>query len=402
MFWRTVVRWDEAKPETFRNSEEWGHDIRLGVNDLIVRDEKGGRRLTSFSGKERNHLFLNANGTFADVSPLSGLDSPADGRSFTYWDYDRDGWLDIAVVNSFNPLLNLYRNRLGSIAADSRSGRAVMLRFVGGNATDAPHASYSCRDGVGAKVRVELGDKTLFREYRCGEGFAAQNTATMHLGVGDTAVVPAITVQWPSGITTTITDVDSGTLLTAFENVEESSDGSGFDAEPYSLPSRDTSTMATVPPASEPDILSFAETYNGPARLQMFVSMATWCPSCRKHLPQIRLLANTFGDDLAVMGCPIDAGETKSKLNAYVVKYQPAYELKTEFTAGERSEFKQRLFNRIRGDLAEMPLPATILTDRQGNIVAAIRGVPTVSDIAQWVRQVSAHETTSAAIPGED
>ena len=66
----------------------------------------------SFSGKERNHLFQNAQGReFHDISGISGIDTPQDGRTFAVWDYDRDGWQDIALLNINTPVLSLYRNQ---------------------------------------------------------------------------------------------------------------------------------------------------------------------------------------------------------------------------------------------------------------------------------------------------
>src|SRR5207249_1731001 len=45
-------------------------------------------------------LFLNnGNGTFTDVSREAGLDSVLWGMSACFVDYDRDGWLDLVVVN---------------------------------------------------------------------------------------------------------------------------------------------------------------------------------------------------------------------------------------------------------------------------------------------------------------
>ena len=118
----------------------------------------------SFSGNERNRLFLNRNGRqFVDVSGISGLDSPADGRVLVVWDYDRDGWQDFAVVNSNTPLLNVFHNeiapRRGRSSEDPNSrthtaaanvasgetpaGGVIAVRFVGGNHTDQPSREYS-------------------------------------------------------------------------------------------------------------------------------------------------------------------------------------------------------------------------------------------------------------------
>src|SRR5262249_26417469 len=45
-------------------------------------------------------LFLNnGDGTFTDVSKEAGLDSAQWGASACFVDYDRDGWLDLVVVN---------------------------------------------------------------------------------------------------------------------------------------------------------------------------------------------------------------------------------------------------------------------------------------------------------------
>lgn len=45
-------------------------------------------------------LFLNkGNGTFADVTQDSGLHDPSWGTSTAFFDYDRDGWLDLVVIN---------------------------------------------------------------------------------------------------------------------------------------------------------------------------------------------------------------------------------------------------------------------------------------------------------------
>ena len=100
-----------------------------------TRDEEQGG--ASLSGFERNHLFLSTGGVkFADISGISGLDDPADGRCFGILDYDHDGWQDIALVNANAPMLELYRNRIGgqpATLANPAGGRMVALRFVGGN-----------------------------------------------------------------------------------------------------------------------------------------------------------------------------------------------------------------------------------------------------------------------------
>jgi len=60
-----------------------------GFPDVLIT-EYGGVRL---------FLNINGDGVFKDVTRDAGLDNPLWGTSAAYLDYDRDGWLDLAVVN---------------------------------------------------------------------------------------------------------------------------------------------------------------------------------------------------------------------------------------------------------------------------------------------------------------
>ncbi|HAT20305.1 MAG TPA: hypothetical protein DCS85_09140, partial [Verrucomicrobiales bacterium] len=67
----------------------------------------------SFSAREPHHCFLNLrNGSFCDVSAVSGLDLPDDGRGVARADWDRDGDLDFLVSNRSAPRLRFFRNDL--------------------------------------------------------------------------------------------------------------------------------------------------------------------------------------------------------------------------------------------------------------------------------------------------
>lgn len=181
----------------------------------------------SLSGYQRNRLFLNVEGrAFLDVSGLSAADSPADGRAFATLDFDRDGRIDLAVVNANEPLCELFANR-------SKEGHFLALRFVGGNDRAAPTSAWSVRDGYGVQVEVEVGGRTLLREHRAGEGFSAQNSATLIVGLGAHPRADAVRVRWPSGRMQRITDVAAGALLTAYENPRHSPTGAAFVVMPY-------------------------------------------------------------------------------------------------------------------------------------------------------------------------
>ena len=86
----------------------------------------------SFSGHERNHVFLNqGRADYVEVSGVSGLDHPGDSRAFAILDYDRDGWQDLALVSANAPMFQLYRNQMGERAG--AVGGMVAVRFEGGN-----------------------------------------------------------------------------------------------------------------------------------------------------------------------------------------------------------------------------------------------------------------------------
>ena len=56
---------------------------------------------------------------------------------FATLDFDRDGRVDLAVVNANEPLCELFANR-------SKAGHILALRFVGGNDRDEGIARVEC------------------------------------------------------------------------------------------------------------------------------------------------------------------------------------------------------------------------------------------------------------------
>ena len=69
------------------------------------------------------------------------------------------------------------------------------------------------RDAIGAVVHVTLGDRVLRRVKRRGEGFAAQNSATLLIGIGEATEADEVTVVWPSGDDSTVQNVSAGSRV---------------------------------------------------------------------------------------------------------------------------------------------------------------------------------------------
>ena len=355
-------------------------------------DEKKNLRGASLSGKERNHLFLNLQGKqFQDIAGVAGVDHHGDSRAFVILDYDRDGYQDIALVNANAPLFQLYHNQLGkknvmgnaggSTNHKSKPGQMLALRFVGGNHAGDASKFWSNRDGYGAMVTVELGDLTIRREHRAGEGFASQNSATMIVGIGERNGADKITVRWPSGVVQEIPDVSANTIVTVYENPEHSPSGEHFVSEPYKASSRFSREryMTRHNKTSGMRLQLSSKIANGvKPKLRMYTTTATWCASCKRELPQLERLRAVLDPKLVGMfGVPVDHTEKPEQFKAYVAKYQPAYELLIDLPVDE-----MKMVQKMVGDALNMDgLPATILTDSNGYVLKIMWGVPSASEI---------------------
>ena len=350
-----------------------------GVLDTTTRVEGRGRvlRSHSFSGHETNSLFINDKGrAYADWSALSGVDSISDGRGFAYLDYDRDGWVDIALVNSNAPQLELFRNRLGDLGA---KGRAIQVRLLGAHAQSGPAAeARSARSGAGAHVLVGAGGMTLRREARIGDGFAAQNSATLTIGIGDAPAAEQVTVEWPSGHSTPVGRVPAGALVT----VRETPGDRPADFE-ISTPHRAALATRTGRPLA---VDRWESALPAPAaRLRVLTTMATWCAVCRGELPHLAdLRAAVPESEVALLGFPIDPGDGADELEAYQTERKPAYALLTGTTGDEKEAMKKLLIKH----LGEAVLPATVMIDGEGNVVRVRKGVPTVSEVRRILKQM--------------
>ena len=97
-------------------------------------------------------------------------------------DLDRDGDLDLVVVNLDEPV-HIYRN-------DSRQGNRVLLSLKG---------EASNHNGLGAKCTVETSDGvTQTKTLSPYTGFLSSNEPSIHFGLGDAEKITRIVIDWPS------------------------------------------------------------------------------------------------------------------------------------------------------------------------------------------------------------
>ena len=339
----------------------------------------------SLSGKERNHLFINLEGkSFKDISNVSGADSVLDGRSFAILDYDRDGWQDMVLTNSNGQDVQLFKNQL-SRSSDGEIGNFVAVRILGGNKNARSSESFSNRDGVGAKIRIERQGNVSASEFACGEGLAAQNSSTKIFGLGAASQAQSITVVWPQGKIQQVEDIQSGELVTFHEDESETEDGTGVSRSKYVK--NKTQAKGESPLQNRRfQGLQFTHTNDSEkesarlntAKLNMYVSMATWCPSCKKHLPELKQLRSMFQpSELKMTGVPVSDRDDAAKINQYATEHDPAYELSGSWTSDQRFKFFKLAVSQTRKEV----LPSTIITDAQGNVLEIMPGLPSASDI---------------------
>ena len=178
----------------------------------------------SHSGKERNRLFLNQSGThFSNVSGMSGADSIFDGRSFVHWDFNRDGQPDLAVVNANGPLLQIFENQ-------NRSENQFIAFRLEGDSKNGKSSGNSSRDAIGTKITLHAGKQTLMRVLSCGEGFASQNSRTILVGLGKHKKIKSVTIDWPSGASHVLKDLEANFLVKLKES-EEAAETENYDLD---------------------------------------------------------------------------------------------------------------------------------------------------------------------------
>lgn len=372
------MRTDNGLADTAaRTSDEWKKDDIGGSADpqIDTRLEEGDEMIDgklavhSLSGHERNHFFLNKNAgeDFSDLSALSGLDSDSDSRGFVIIDYDRDGWQDLALVNSNQPLMQLFHNDIGEITPFG-SG-LIAVRLIGGNDTAAA-SEWSNRDGYGAMVEVTLpSGKILKREHRCGEGYSAQSSRTMIVGIGAEEGATRVLVRWPSGRTSTVEGPAEGMLVTISEKGEEGE----FSQETY----RRELVRPEAPASLKPRFPLVRKT---PGKIQVYTTMATWCPSCRKHLPGLAALRD---EQVALIGVPIDPEDDDEKLAVYMVENSPPYEMLKGLREPEKEAVHQFLATAL--DDENPGLPSSVIADGEGNVLEVLPGIPTLSQVRKWL-----------------
>lgn len=198
-----------------------------------------------------NVLYVNnGDGTFTNIAASAGVDDKGMGWSCNFLDFDNDGRQDIYVANDsyFSPYANVLYKNLGdskfekisqSVAASMRGtyGSAcgdfnrdgfvdIAIANSGtndfnqifqntGNANNwigfKLEGMQSNRSAVGARVIVtDANGIKQMDEVTAGSGFGSQNSLKLHFGLADSKTASTVKVNWPSGLQQEFTDLESG------------------------------------------------------------------------------------------------------------------------------------------------------------------------------------------------
>ena len=154
--------------------------------------------------KLHNYAFHNGGDlSFRDVTAEWGMTQPTFSNGVAYADFDNDGAMDM-VINNINDEALLYRNTARE--KDSANAHYLQIKCKGGSRNI---------NGLGAVVHIyyDHGKQQLFDNspYR---GYLSSMEGIGHFGLGKTAVLDSVVIQWNNNQKQTLKNVRADQLLT--------------------------------------------------------------------------------------------------------------------------------------------------------------------------------------------
>ena len=216
------------------------------INDLIEQIDE------EVTYTQSDQFFLNnGDGTFTDVSLYSGsyFSTRKVGRGAAFGDYDNDGDIDILITNNGqSPVLlrndggnrqnwlkiqaigtsppALLPSDLSPDPSPTRRGEKVVrgvspfpLRPLDSRVAEEGGwgVRSSNRDGIGAQIKVVVGELAQIEEVRSGGSYLSDHDRRVHFGLGETTQVDRVEIRWPSQVIDKIENVPANHLLVVTE-----------------------------------------------------------------------------------------------------------------------------------------------------------------------------------------
>lgn len=338
------------------------------LNRLLHEDK-------SFSGREKHCVFLNCGGTsFVDISGLTGLNFPEDGRAVISCDWDFDGDLDLWVASRTAPRLRFLKN------THQNASPNFMSFWLEGDGIRTN------RDAVGARVDLYFRGNPIpmSRRVTAGDSFLSQNSHWVHFHWSDPDVPERLVVHWPGGGSQEVQAPGPGRFYFWTQNQLP---------KPRSVPTPQADLMTQpqpVPPTSAsarivvtgrlplPPILAHTESGDievPPDKLQgpLLINIwATWCGPCISELKAWTQNASAIRKSglriLTLQSEPSQAPGAHKLLSG----------LKFPFESMDLSSVSLvhlDLFQRAYMDRwLPMPVPTSFLIDRNGEVAVIYKG----------------------------
>ncbi len=378
-FWRQVVA---QSPQDSSPSPSYERGWSA-INELIRSD-------STWNGHERNVFFANnRDGTFFDISGVTGLDFRDDSRAFALADLDGDGRLEIILKNRNSPQIRILRLAMDGI------GDSIALRLRGRK---------SNRDAIGTAVTVEVGELRQTKYLQAGSGFLSQHTKELSFGLGKNEGPIQATVRWPSGLTQRFDGLPINHRIEIEEGARD------FTARPFPASPQlwahtgdsVTSTGETLPASagtwliepvraldfSLPDLarnLRDLRSFLGGFLLLNFWTTAS--PACRDQLQRLRESQSVLASrGLKIAAINVDDPSDARGLKSFASKEDLSFPilLATQEIAGGYNILYRYLFDRHRN----LSLPTSFLIDEDGNIVKVYQGPVAPEDLLQDLASV--------------
>ena len=160
-----------------------GTESNIPTEDGASKRYLSGRLFLKAHAEQQNVMYVSEGGYFYDVSQDCPLAYKGNSRGSTFFDYDADGDLDVAI-NDYNGPARIFENLQNS------NHHWVRFQLEG---------TRSNRDAVGARVEIRFGDQVRYDQVVSGSGFLSQNPTVLHFGLGGADQVDQLLITWPSG-----------------------------------------------------------------------------------------------------------------------------------------------------------------------------------------------------------
>ena len=172
---------DDGRPSTGWHVA-FGDVQNDGRDDIFIAKGNVDQMPGSAMADPNNLLIAGPDGRFTEAGGQAGIASPHRGRGAVLDDLNRDGRLDLAVVNRRAPL-EIWQN----VTEGTGHWLGLALRQPPPN-----------RDAIGAWVELEAGARRQHREWLVGGGHAGGRAGPEHFGLGR-AETARLRVTWPDG-----------------------------------------------------------------------------------------------------------------------------------------------------------------------------------------------------------